>query len=156
MKRLIVILVAAAISLSVVSQASAIERKYGTAGCGLGSMLLGDEPGMVQILAVILNNIAGNQTFGITSGTLNCEKKANFANNEKLDKFVVANLDSLARDIAAGHGESLETMVELIGVSPEQRMDAYAKLQTNFSNIFTYENIEAAEVINNVIAVLNV
>ena len=44
--------------------------KYGTAGCGLGSMAFGDQPGGIQILAATTNGILGNQTFGITFGTL--------------------------------------------------------------------------------------
>lgn len=137
------------------SSAFAIERKYGTAGCGLGSMLLGDEPGMVQILAVILNGIAGNQTFGISSGTLNCEKQAKFSSNEKLNHFVVVNIDNLAKDVAMGQGESLETLAEIMGIPAMERSVVYSKLQANFSNIFTSETVEAANVIDNIITVIN-
>ncbi len=137
------------------SSAFAIERKYGTAGCGLGSMLLGDEPGLVQILAAILNGIAGNQTFGISSGTLNCEKQAKFSSNEKLNNFVVVNIDNLAKDIAIGQGEALETLAEIMGIPAMERPVLYSKLQANFSNIFTSEKVEAANVIDNLITVIN-
>src|SRR5205823_3826374 len=40
---------------------------YGLAGCGLGSMLFGDQKGMIQILAATTNGTFGSQTFGITS-----------------------------------------------------------------------------------------
>ena len=40
---------------------------YGLAGCGLGSMVFGDQKGMIQILAATTNNTFGTQTFGITS-----------------------------------------------------------------------------------------
>ncbi|RYZ63378.1 MAG: DUF3015 domain-containing protein, partial [Proteobacteria bacterium] len=45
-------------------------RKYGTAGCGLGNMILGKEN---QVFAATTNGTLGNQSFGITFGTLNCE-----------------------------------------------------------------------------------
>lgn len=154
MKKLGIVFVVAAVSVASVLPASAIERKYGTAGCGLGSMLLGDEPGMVQILAATLNGTAGNQTFGITSGTLNCEKKALFASNERFNLFVESNLDNLSLEIAKGEGESLATAVELLGVPAEQRTVVYTKLQENYPNIFPSENVEASKVIDNIVAVL--
>ncbi|HAS17245.1 MAG TPA: hypothetical protein DCR39_04985 [Nitrospiraceae bacterium] len=155
MKKFLVVFAAVALSLMVVSSSHAIERKYGTAGCGLGSMLLGDEPGMVQILAVTLNGIAGNQTFGITSGTLNCEKQANFSSNEILNRFVTLNMDNLAKDIASGRGESLETLAELMNIPAENRTNVYSKLQANFSDIFTSESVEAGDVIDNIVIILN-
>ncbi len=154
MKKLGIVFTVAAISVASVLPASAIERKYGTAGCGLGSMLLGDEPGMVQILAAILNGIAGNQTFGITSGTLNCEKKALFAGNERFNSFVESNLDNLSLEMARGEGESLATAVELLGVPAEQRTAVYAKLQQNYQRIFTSAGVDAPQVIDSMVALI--
>jgi hypothetical protein len=155
MKKMIGAAVAVALTFMVVSSAFAVEKKYGTAGCGLGSMLLGDEPGMVQILVATLNSIAYNQTFGITSGTLNCEKKAKFAGNEKLNQFVVANIDNLAKDVAMGHGESLDTLAEIMSIPGSDRPAVYTKLQANFSTIFTSEKVEAADVIDSIVTVIN-
>jgi len=150
MKKWVIVLGALTLSFGTVGSSHAVEREYGTGGCGLGSLLLGNEPGLVQILAATLNGIAGNQTFGITSGTLNCEKQANFASNQNLNQFVAANMDRLAQDIARGEGESLSTLVELMGITQADRPAAYAKLQSNFSNIFASEQVEAADVIDQV------
>src|SRR5215813_15499169 len=49
---------------------------YGTAGCGLGSMVFGDQKGAIQILAGTTNWLFGTQTFGITTGTSNCGEAA--------------------------------------------------------------------------------
>ena len=57
MKRLFGVVVALGIS------SSAFAAGYGTAGCGLGSMLFGNQKGMVQVLAATTNGISGNQTF---------------------------------------------------------------------------------------------
>ncbi len=51
-------------------QASA--APYGTAGCGLGSIVIGSKPGMMQIFAATTNGTSASQSFGITSGTSNC------------------------------------------------------------------------------------
>ena len=128
---------------------------YGAAGCGLGSMVFGSEAGPVQILAATTNGTFGSQTFGITTGTSNCAKQAKFAGTERLNEFVVANMDNLAKDIAMGHGESLDTFAELIGISVDQRLSVYAKLQANFSGIFTSEKVKATDVVDNIITVIN-
>jgi len=76
-------------------------------GCGLGSMVFEGQNGLMsQTAAATTNGIFGNQTFGITSGTLNCERYKDFAYNEKVDTFVAQNMDNLARDIARGQGST--------------------------------------------------
>ena len=73
-----------------------------------------------QTFAATTNGIFGNQTFGITSGTSNCEQYKTFAYNEKLNTFVADNMDNLARDIARGQGEYLNTLAVLMEV-PDTR-----------------------------------
>lgn len=127
-------------------------------GCGLGSMLLGEAANdsiLLQVFAATTNGTFGNQTFGITSGTSDCKTPSKIVNNERLNEFVVANIDSLAKDIAKGQGESLDTVAELMNIPSEQRATVYAQLQANFSNIFTSERIEAADVIDNIASVIN-
>lgn len=127
-------------------------------GCGLGSMLLGeaanDSLGL-QLLVTTTNGISGNATFGMTSGTSDCKTPSRIVGNERLNEFVVSNIDSLAKDIAMGRGESLDTMAELMGVSADKREAVYAQLQANFSSIFTSERVEAADVVDNIVTVIN-
>ena len=86
-------------------------------GCGLGSLVIKNQNTVVlQVLAATTNGTSGNQTFGITSGTSNCDKPSNFVSNDKLNKFVADNMDELALDISAGHGETLETVAKLMNV----------------------------------------
>lgn len=153
MKRSIVAVVLA-MSLMAAGSAFAAEG-YGSAGCGLGSMVLGSEPGFVQVFAATTNGTSGNQTFGITSGTSNCDKHAQFSSNERLNQFVRENMDNLAKDVAMGHGESLDSLAELMGVSADKRPGVYAKLQTNFSNIFSSEKVEFADVVDSIVTIIN-
>lgn len=125
------------------------------AGCGVGQMIFGEKDGVLfQILATTTNGIFGNQTFGMTSGTLGC-KKAGFASNDKLDHFVSANMDLLAMDMAAGKGESLSTLAELMNIEKGNQGAFFASLQQNFSKIYTTENVQSADVINNIVKVIN-
>jgi len=153
MKKLtIVILVAALFSFGIVASVFA---EYGSAGCGLGSVIIGNAQGGVQVFAATTNGTCYSQWFGITSGTSNCDKQPKSFSNRRVNEFVAANMDSLAKDIAAGHGESLETLAELMGISAEQRFKVYAKLQSNFSNIFTSEKVKSADVIDSIVTIVN-
>jgi hypothetical protein len=118
-------------------------------GCGLGSLLIKNQnTTMLQAFAATSNATSGNQTFGITSGTSNCSKPNNFVSNDKLNKFVTENMDELALDISAGKGETLSTVAKLMNVEDTSAFSA--KLQANFSNIYTNENVTSATVIDSI------
>jgi hypothetical protein len=86
---------------------------YGSAGCGVGSLIFGDQPGLVQVLAATTNGILGNQTFGITTGTLNCGEAAVGRSGASL--FIEANKEALAKDVSRGSGETISTLSHLAG-----------------------------------------
>jgi hypothetical protein len=118
-------------------------------GCGLGSLVIKDQSTvMLQVLAATTNGTSGSQTFGITSGTSNCNKPSNFVSNDKLNQFVGENMDELALDISAGKGETLATVAKLMNV--ENTPEFSSKLQANFSNIYTSENVTSATVIDSI------
>ncbi|OGU18393.1 MAG: hypothetical protein A2076_05550 [Geobacteraceae bacterium GWC2_53_11] len=147
------------LALSVVVTGSAFAgQAQNNVGCGLGTMLWegkADNSIVFQVLQATTNGTSANQTFGITSGTSNCQKPSRIAQNEKLINFVQANMDNLAQDIAMGKGESLDTFAEMLGVAPGQNAAFNAKLQSNFGKIFTSENVVLAEVIDNAVTVAN-
>ena len=124
-------------------------------GCGLGTIVFeGNEGLMSQTCAVTTNGTFGNQTFGITSGTSNCDKPKNFTLNEKLNTFVAENMDGIAKDIAAGNGEHLYTLATLMEVPECERNSFYFKLQSNFSHIYTSNKVSHIEVLKNIEAVM--
>ena len=104
MKKAVVLVVLTAVMLFAgTSMAATLNQK--NTGCGLGSMLFAEQNGLAsQTFAVTTNGTFGNGTFGITSGTSNCDKPASFSSNQKLQEFVADNMDNLARDIARGNG----------------------------------------------------
>ncbi|OGP12884.1 MAG: hypothetical protein A2052_07715 [Deltaproteobacteria bacterium GWA2_54_12] len=122
-------------------------------GCGLGNMLFeasGQDRILHQILAVTTNGTFGNQTFGISSGTLGCQQPTKIASHQKLERFVADNMDSLAQDMAAGRGEAVSTLAELMNVSVDERAAFYTLLQANFNNIYTASSVEYSAVIENI------
>lgn len=125
-------------------------------GCGLGSVIMKEQDTAVfQALAVTTNQTLGNQTFGISSGTLECKQPARFVYNDKVKRFVADNMDTLAQDIAAGGGETLDTLSELLDIPSEQKPVFYASLQANFGEIYASGKVESADVLDGIATVKN-
>lgn len=117
-------------------------------GCGLGSMIIKDDSSAVLLaLQATTNGTSGNQTFGITSGTSGCSK-TKFVMNERAEEFVASNMDILAKEIAVGHGESIDTLAELLNV--EDTATFSASLQANYNSIYTSKSVEMADVLDNI------
>jgi hypothetical protein len=118
-------------------------------GCGLGSLIIEKQDSiLMQILAATTNGTSGSQTFGITSGTSNCDKPSKFAENDELQEFVADNMDELAMDISNGQGEVLETVAKLMNV---EDIETFSKnLKENFSDIYPNEEVSSAHVIDTI------
>lgn len=114
---------------------------YGTAGCGLGSLVFGSQPGAVQIFAATTNGTFGSQTFGITTGTSNCGPGL-FAMGTK--NFVEANREALAKDVSRGEGEAIGALTVINACADSHAVGA--ALQKNFQAIFPSENASSDEV----------
>ncbi len=117
-------------------------------GCGLGAMIIKDDSTAIMLaLQATTNGTSMNQTFGITSGTLGCQK-TKFVMNEMAEEFVASNMDILAKEIAVGHGESIDTLAELLNV--EDTATFSASLQTNYNSIYTSQKVEMSDVLDNI------
>ena len=123
---------------------------YGTAGCGLGSMAFGAQPGIIQVLAATTNGFFGTQTFGITSGTSNCGEAAAGVSGTKT--FIEGNREALAKDAARGSGETITTLTALAGCKDAKAVGAV--LQKRFSNLFPGESAPVEKVSEAVIGTL--
>lgn len=111
---------------------SGFEPTYGTAGCGLGSMLIGSKPGIVQIFASTTNGLLGTQTFGITSGTSNCNSSA--PSGMAARQFIETNRQAFAKDASRGSGETIVSLATLSGCRDAKAVGV--TLQKNFTVIF--------------------
>ena len=110
---------------------------------------------MSQIAATFLNHICANQTFGITSGTLECNESSGIASNGRIQQYVADNMDQLAAGIAVGQGESLSALADLMDVPATGRADLYANLQSHFDRIFTTSDVSSKDVVRNLDKVIN-
>ena len=149
MKKAVATLATTLLALASVSPIAHAD-KYGTAGCGLGSILFNDEPGLVQVLAATTNGTFGTQTFGITSGTSNCEDTAGGTASAKA--FVETNREAFAKDAARGTGETISSLSTLAGCADDAAVGA--TLQQSFPQIFPEASVTDTQVSQSVVDTL--
>jgi len=120
---------------------------FGLAGCGLGSLVFGDQKGAIQILAATTNSLFGSQTFGITSGTSNCVDSAAPKTGARI--FIEGNREALAKDAARGSGETITTLSAVAGCKDAKAVGSV--LQKRFAQLFPGEKVPVEQVSENVI-----
>jgi hypothetical protein len=146
MKKLII---TSALILSLVSfSGSAFAAGYGDAGCGLGSLAFGNQQGAVQVLAATTNGTFGTQTFGITTGTSNCNPAGLVKLDKEREEFAHNNYSTLVKEMAMGEGENLDTLASLYGCSQDSHADFGSLTQENFSNIVKSDSTTSHEMLS--------
>ena len=126
------------------------DKAHGPAGCGLGQMLFKDKDGLVfQVLAATFNGSSGNQTFGMSSGTLGCED----ASSAKVAavSFIEANRIALETDAARGEGETLDAYISIIQGNENHK----SLIKQNFASIFKQE-ANAQDIHNNILSTIHI
>ncbi len=135
-------------SLLIIAAPLAYADLQSNVGVGIGTVIFEGHEGLIsQVCAATTNGIYGNQTFAITSGTLDAEQPTELWASKQLNNFVAENMNGLAQDIAQGQGESLEAICSILAV---EDADAFnSKLQENFGDIYTSAEITHQDVISN-------
>ena len=124
-------------------------------GCGLGYKVFDGQSGLApQILALTTNGTSGNQTFGITSGTLGCTRDGVVKSNWKTAAYIEGNMNKLARDMSAGQGESLEALASLMQIDSGDKVAFFRVTKDNFARIYNADMLSAQDVIGNLREVL--
>ncbi|WP_294429377.1 DUF3015 family protein [uncultured Treponema sp.] len=122
-------------------------------GPGIGGMLCGNLNGLFwDVLGISINDTFWPVKFGaVTFGTSGASQPSRLV-YEPTEKFIEENMDFVATDIAMGNGEYLDTIAVMLEV---QDVDSFkAKAQANFDVIFPNAEVSAAEVTQNIVALL--
>lgn len=132
-------------ALFAIGSTSAMADNIGS--CGWGSKVFDGQSGPApQILAATTNGTSGNQTFAISSGTSGCTQDGTVTSGWMTAMFIDGNKEALARNTAAGQGETLDALAKLIGVEAQDK-DAFNRLtQENFARIFSSSDVTVAEI----------
>jgi hypothetical protein len=134
-----------ALSLALIAGgAFAHDEANNIGSCGLGSKLFAGQSGVFpQILAATTNGSFSNQAFGISSGTLGCTQNGMVSSNWKSAMFIEGNKLTLARDTAAGQGESLDALASVMGVKSEDKAALISTMKAQFATVFADEAVVA-------------
>jgi hypothetical protein len=117
-------------------------------GCGPGTQVWEGNTGVApKVLGATTNGTFGLQTFGITFGTLGCHQGGTVTAEVRLRMFADANLDALARDMAQGEGETLDSFAHLMGVSDADRPALGSFAKAHFAEIFSGDDVTSSEVL---------
>lgn len=135
-------LAVAAIATTLLS-APAFAQKYGSAGCGLGSIVIGPGEGFSQVFAAT-TNLGYIQASAITSGTSNCTNAAASAAIENQESFMANNYSVLSKEMAQGSGETLAGLAETLGCDTSVQPAFASYLQQSYAKIFTQPGAMAA------------
>ena len=117
-------------------------------GCGIGTQIMKGQNGLIfRVLGATTNGSFGNQTFGISSGTLGCAK-AGLVNNEvRRSMFAATNVDQLSAEIAAGEGETVSTLAALYNVDAADLAAFAALAQSQHAALFPNADVTTGEVL---------
>jgi len=139
-------LIAGAILLGASSMA------FAQPGCGVGAMIWKGQSGIApHVLAATTNGTFGNQTFGMTTGTLGCQTNEAV---QSMAMYMDSNIDKVARDMSRGTGENLDTLAVLLGVDEADRDTFRQVLQDNFATIFPSSDTTSGEAVDAIVALL--
>jgi hypothetical protein len=117
-------------------------------GCGWGTLIFKGSSGVAaKVLAATTNGFLGNQTFGISSGTLGCSKGGVVKAEVQVNMYAGANIDKLASDMAAGKGESLDTLAHLMGVSDADKPAFFHLAKAHFGALFPADQMTAGQML---------
>ncbi|WP_410210379.1 DUF3015 family protein [Aquirhabdus sp.] len=117
-------------------------------GCGLGTQVWAGQKGLgPKVLGATTNGTFGNQTFGITFGTLGCRQNGVVTASARLGEFMGNNQESLARDMSVGQGESLNVLANLIGIKEQDKTVFFNATKTNFATIYAANNQTTGQVL---------
>ena len=144
MKKIITVL---ALSLALPTAAFAAGSDN-VGGCGVGSMVFKGQSGVApQVLAVTTNGSSGNQTFGISTGTLGCTQDGAVHSNMKTALFIESNKKQLARDMSVGSGETLASLSHLMGIESQDQAAFNRVAKDNMARIFTTDTVATEQVV---------
>lgn len=114
-------------------------------GCGVGSMVFKGQSGIFpQVLAVTTNGTSGNQTFGITSGTLGCSADGTVSSTAL---FIDSNKEKLARDMSVGGGEALASLSHLMRMEAKDQASFNRLTKENMARIFSADNVATEQIV---------
>ncbi len=123
-------------------------------GCGLGTVVMGGQQGLAPQVMAVTTNGTGMQTFGISSGTSGCSQDGVVPANKIAMSFIEGNQARLAREMAAGQGDTVAGLASVLQVADADAAAFSSTLKNNYGKIFVRANMTGVDVLSNIKQVL--
>ena len=120
--------------------------------CGLGWEVTQDKTMVGTTIRGTTNSVV-SPTFGMTSGTMGCDKHDFAAQDIDRANYAVTNFETLKIEMASGRGETLEGFARVMGV---ENVKAFGELtQKHYQHIYLRSDTSAVEMYKNVKMLVN-
>lgn len=119
---------------SLVLLASVSQARDKMDGCGLGWEVT-DKATFLGTTTRATTNAFVPPTFGMTTGTLGCEQLSFAKLDTEAASYVATNFQSLRGELAQGHGEYVNAMVEVFGCGSDRANAIGTKIQKNYNTV---------------------
>lgn len=133
------------IAILLVGSVAFSAKPYGDAGCGLGSVVMGNSGN--QVMAATTNASSVTNLFGISSGTSNCVSDGAVTLNKEVPLYIEANKEVLAKEATRGNGETITTLSAMMGCDQTHFGSA---LKKNYKSIFVDSEMAPAAIQQNI------
>lgn len=135
-------MIAGAAMLSLPPASALATTRYGAAGCGLGSAVMGRHGN--QVSAATTNGTLWSKYLGISFGTSNCFESGAQASQVEQEAYLMANYNVLSKEMAQGNGTSLEGLAELLGCDQDKVPSFKVLAQREHQKVFAAPGAVAA------------
>jgi hypothetical protein len=130
-------------ALAAVAPAAAMAQANNVGSCGWGSKLFEGQRGVFAQISAATTNSTSSNTFSITTGTSGCTSDGLVTSGWRSAMFIDGSRLALARDSAAGQGETLDALMVVMAVKPADQEYFKGTLKSHFSTVFASEDIVA-------------
>ncbi|WP_321779423.1 DUF3015 family protein [Sulfurimonas sp.] len=110
------------------------------------SSVSGFADAMDDIMQSKISKQSTDQSKVTTRGSSKKENAA--AQQARLEQFASVNSNQLAKEIAMGHGELVDTLATMLKV--DNKSVFVSKLQSNYGNIYTSQDMQTADILKNI------
>ena len=142
------------LAVALLAGASSVSYADPDAGCGVGSSLWAGNSGLLPKALASFTNGFFFQSISITAGVFGCNNNGVVTSSVRITMFTGSNIDKLASDMSVGHGETLNTLADLMGVPTQDKPAFFQATREHFSTIFANSNTTAGQVLSSMNSVL--
>lgn len=116
-------------------------------GCGLGWQVM-DNKSIVATIVRGTTNVSVPPTFGMSTGTIDCEQHSLVKNEKKSIYYTESNFENLLAEMSEGKGEYLNGFANVLGCKDQKAFSQMS--QRNYGKIVPQSDVTPSQLLQNV------